>query len=284
MMATLKRLVGLGLLMSLSVRSAGADEQRDLSNVPIREIARDIGGWLLSDLRRLRAFPHLDRAYRLIERDDWQSAKNELETFIQLQPDYLEARRAYVLLLYRLTSYDRVINEANALDARGDHAPDVWLYRALARHARHEDGLAVEDFRRAIESRALEPGQRRFALSMLADVAIGLRQYTQAFTALESLSKEQDTFRVRFLRGLALDGLKRPDDAGTSFRAALAVAVDGSQRVQARPGVETGPMRATLLCRHYVSSSTMLVWHADLPRSRCRCTTATAGRSETSWK
>jgi tetratricopeptide (TPR) repeat protein len=232
--APLRRLAGLALLMSLTAGQAAAGQSRDVAtSSAIGETARNIGGWLLSDLRRLRAFPHLDRAYRLIERAQWQAARHELETFIRLQPDSLEARRAYVLLLYRLTSYEEVIHEANALDARGDLAPNVWLYRGLARHARHEDRAAVDDFRRAIESGALEPGQRRFALSMLADVAIGVRQYPQALTALESLVREQDTFRVRFLRGLALDGLNRPVEAGSSFREALAVASEGRERVQA---------------------------------------------------
>jgi adsorption protein A len=220
--------------MSSTVRPAVADPQHDVSNTSaIRATARDIGAWLLSDLRRLRAFPHLDRAYRLIEREEWQSARHELETFIQLQPDYLEARRAYVLLLYRLTSYGEVIREADALDARGDRAPDVWLYRGLARHARHEDRAAVDDFRRAVESGALEPDQRRFALSMLADVAIGIRQYEPAFSALESLTRVQDTFSVRFLRGVALDGLNRPNEAGVSYGEALAIAGDAREQIQA---------------------------------------------------
>src|SRR5437879_10683223 len=57
-----------------------------------------IAGALASELRELRAYPHLDRAYRLVARNQLQDARGEFERHLALDPDHVPARTAYVML------------------------------------------------------------------------------------------------------------------------------------------------------------------------------------------
>src|SRR6476646_5737832 len=78
-------------------------------------------GGIASDLRRFRIYPHLDRAYRLIGRNQLAEAKLELEACLELDGKDAAIWSTYFDVLYRLKAFDRLVARFDDLgELRGD--------------------------------------------------------------------------------------------------------------------------------------------------------------------
>src|SRR6185295_194102 len=66
-------------------------------------------GGIANDLRRFRIYPHLDRAYRLISRNQLAEAKLELEACLELDGKDAAIWSTYFDVLYRLKAFDRLV-------------------------------------------------------------------------------------------------------------------------------------------------------------------------------
>ena len=119
-------------------------------------------GALAGELRELRAYPHLDRAYRLIARNQLLDARAELERHLALQPEHAAARTAYLMLLWRLKAYAEVLEQADiVIRQRPDDSADARLYRGMANHASGRLEAASADFYVVVRTERASPAGGR---------------------------------------------------------------------------------------------------------------------------
>jgi len=182
------------------------------------------------EIRRFRSFPHLDRAYRLMEAGRLSDARAELTTCLGIDPEDIRARAAYVVLLNRLGDHPEVVRQADELlRRRGDHAP-TRIYRGLARAALGQDDTAAEDFGFAASLENADATERTLALESLADLAIRRGRHEEALAALNRVAPSQRSYGSRMRRAAALEALGRGAEAADAYRVALAAARDVGER------------------------------------------------------
>ena len=99
---------------------------------PSRATRDGVVGALAVELRELRAYPHLDRAYRLLARSQLREARDEFERHLAIDPEHVEARTAYVMLLYRMKDHAEAVRQADVLLLSRRDLVDAWLYRGMA--------------------------------------------------------------------------------------------------------------------------------------------------------
>src|SRR6185295_11728423 len=101
-------------------------------------------GGIANDLRRFRIYPHLDRAYRLISRNQLAEAKLELEACLELDGKDAAIWSTYFDVLYRLKAFDRLVARYDELgELRGDTR--LRKYYLLAQLERQDLERVLED-------------------------------------------------------------------------------------------------------------------------------------------
>lgn len=202
-------------------------------------------GWVAAQLRELRSFPHLDRAYRLLEAGDLAGARSELERYLAVDPADVRARYQLVSVLYRLGDWRAVVEQASRiLDAQPDFLPAL-LYRGLARLRLGEARGAASDLE-AVQLRA-EPGSRlrRFALVQRADLALTAERWREAEGLARELVAEDATDATAHLRlARALEGRGKWPEAAAAYAAAARHAESHPTRVRALEGRGYAAQRA----------------------------------------
>jgi len=232
------RRVAVGSVLALGIAMTGCTPPPPKAPEAFRfgralEVVRD-EGWLQREIRRFRTYPHLDRAYRMIAAGKLEQAKAEFATYLSIDPQDLEVRFHYLVLLHRLDAHAQVIQEADTLlRARPGFAPAL-LHRALARHARSDHAEAIRDFRAVAEMQGAALEHRTFALSMIVDLGIEHGAAGEALAAADRLVAVQPSADHYLKRGRVLQKLGRLEEAGTVFATALAEARDVSDRLRVR--------------------------------------------------
>ena len=202
--------------------------QEDVVGIEEQEKA----GWLASQIRRFRTFPHIDRAYRFIEAGDLEQARRELEASLRIDPTDRQVRLAYVSLLYRLGKYKEVIANIQRVTVRDGQAV-MLIYRGLARDQIGEVSAARADFLAAADLATVGGEDWLFALGMLADLALREQDYEAALQALARLEEVQRSSAVLLRQGFALSRLGRAEAAEAAHRQAVKLATTDEERVQA---------------------------------------------------
>jgi len=190
--------------------------------------------WLAAQLRQLRSYPHLDRAFRDIERGRLAEARAELERYLELDPRDLRARFSYLVLLYRLHDHDAVLREASAiLEDRPGFVP-ARLYRGMAAQTVRDFELAASDFRAVYRLEGADQASRELALGLHADLALRLESFVEAEEALEGLATvARVDFSLAYRRGLALEGQHRLQEAEGAYVRASVLAATPEDRIRA---------------------------------------------------
>lgn len=171
---------------------------------------------------RVRAYPQLHRAYRLIEKGQLPEARQTLELALRIRPGDNDALRTYVLLLHRLNDYPASIRAATTLLERQPQDGLTLLYRALSQQSLGKTDLAIQDFQRAADS-GLPPKDRAFALHSRAELEIAAGRPDRALQAAAAVAlPERDrTARAR-LAGL-YEKANQDDQARTAWQTVLAL-------------------------------------------------------------
>src|SRR5438876_1186830 len=234
------RLNGLALLIAAAFAGSNPASAQSVAP-PTRD--HGIAGALASELRELRAYPHLDRAYRLVARNELKDARVEFERHLALDPDHVPARTAYVMLLYRLREYANAIQQADIVVRRDPAAVDAWLYRGMAKQATHRTDAAVADFTVVAADRRAGAAARRYALDSMADIALASRRFDDARTALDALAALAPDHRVYLRQGRALEALGLKDAADAAYRQALTAARTVNEQVSAYRAIAAAARR-----------------------------------------
>jgi tetratricopeptide (TPR) repeat protein len=188
--------------------------------------------WLQAEIRRFRSYPHLDRAYRLIDSGNLEEARRELRLFLEIEPSELDARLAYVDLSYRLHDYQETVRQAGILLERFPHLVSAFLYRGLARAALDDVDGALQDLRAASSLGEARPADLNLALTTLADLAIERTDWVSALDALDSMPDASRDESYYSRRGTCLDALERLEEAEEAFELALDRTTDPSRRAE----------------------------------------------------
>lgn len=192
----------------------------------------DAPNWLVQQVRRFRSHPHLDRGYRLEQAGRLYEARAELGKAVVADPRNAEVRLHYVALLERLGEPEQVLRHTQPLLKDQDYRAAALLARARAFRALDRLEEASVALKEVAAAQDMPAEQRIDALDALVDLELKRGRYGQAHDAL-ALLPHRDDFRLRLRRGIVHDALGRYDDAAHEFAAALHLAEDSEQRVQA---------------------------------------------------
>jgi tetratricopeptide (TPR) repeat protein len=190
-------------------------------------------GWLQQQIRRFRAYPHLDRAYRLIKEGKAQPATDELSSTLRLDPHDAAARQTYLILLYEQGRYVESACEATLLLKNESQNETGLLYRALAEQRLGQTAQALADFRDAAANVSAPQAQRVFAANSEVDVLIRNHNYAEAQKVLEAIAREADDFAFHYREGIVAGALGNDVDAQSAFQVALKKATNDPDRAKA---------------------------------------------------
>ncbi len=190
---------------------------------------------------RVRAYPALHRAYRLIDQGRLPEARAELQRALQLQPGNAEARRALVILLFRLKDFAATVQEAERLprDAQSQ------LYRAMAEEAMGERQAAEAIYEGAL-GLGLEGTERVLAVNSLAELRLRMDRPAEAAAAIERLSERERDLATRRRLAIAID--RSEGDSRAAWQSALQLAPRDATILRTLADVEyrRGDLRASL--------------------------------------
>lgn len=186
--------------------------------------------WLRRQVREFRAYPHLDKAYRLIEQNDPAQARVELERYLDIDPADLRAHYTYLNILYQLKDHAAVVQHATAVIGRQPDFVPAYLYRGLSYQALGQNDQAIDDFKAALQVERIEEIDRLFALKSLVHLYIAESRREEAIQTLDSILGIQDEFESWFQRGVLLDALRRWNEAFDSFSRCLSFSLTDEER------------------------------------------------------
>ncbi len=223
----------LSLLLALPALGASA-ESSAAEQMPYRhllDVERD-ENWLQAELRKHRSFPHLDRAYQLLNQGQRPQALEEIRSFLRFDPEELSVRVMYFTLLYEEKQFADVISQASVVLEKQPLLVTAHLYRGYSHQHLGQVDQALQDFSAALDLRDTEPAHRRQALQAVAHLALRQQRYAQALAALNELAKKEQSFTVHIQRANALRGLGRLSQAATALTQAIDRAHGRSQKLQ----------------------------------------------------
>ena len=185
---------------------------------------KTVENWFQQQIRIFRTYPHLDRAYRLLDRKALEEARGELAAALTLDSHDPQARLSYVMLLYRLQEYQELIHQADLLVSTDPGFASALLYKGLAHQALGETETAMADFDAVANHASVQESDRFFALNMVADLAIKQKRYPEALAALERLPTDRRDFTWYLRQGVVLQGFNRLEDADAAYQQAFSLA------------------------------------------------------------
>ena len=189
------------------------------------------GGWLSQQLSRFRTYPHLDRAYRLIDDDRLLEAREELERSLVSAPQDMSVWMTYVIVLFRLQEYEDVIEHTDVVLKDQPDFVTALRYQGMAYAHLEQPEQAMESFQKIADIAATQGEDWTYALNMMIDLCIRQAQWSRALETLETLAEFDDDFGLYYRRGLVLAGLDRREDVRKAYTKAYGLAQNAQERV-----------------------------------------------------
>lgn len=219
------------LLPLLGPTVGWAEEVKPTAAIGVEPSAEggEVRGWLSREVRLFRSYPHLDRAYRLLDEKNLIGAKGELDTLLAINPDNSEAQEMALLVVYKMSDYAAVQSFADHLLSSGRGPDFARMYRGLAnRQLRHFDAAAA-DFEAIVANPKVTADDRVSALSSLAETRIQQKEYGKALAVLDVLAPSAPRFDTFYRKGYALANLGRHEEAYEASLQALGIADEAPQ-------------------------------------------------------
>jgi bacteriophage N4 adsorption protein A len=201
--------------------------------------------WLQRQIRRFRAYPHLDRAYRLMKQGKSKEASDELASYLRLEPFDATARQTYLVLLYEQGQYAETVCQATSLLKDAPRDESVLVYRALAEQRLGQDAQALIDFREAEANVSAPRTERVFAANSAIDLLIRNGNFAEAQKAVDGIAREADDFAFYYRKGTVADALGHDLDAQNAYQAAVDKAMKVSDRAKASAAAAQAAMRGS---------------------------------------
>jgi tetratricopeptide (TPR) repeat protein len=207
---------------------------------------REQENWFQSEMRRLRTYPRLDMALGMIELGNYQRARQEFQDYLSIDPDDLNVRYMYVVLLYELEDFDELLRQADMIIEASPEQSRPYLYRALAKQAAGRSEDAMLDFRKAADAPDAGEGDKRFALESIMESAVALQEWEKALDALEELRGlpgHADAFQDNYRAGILLEKLGRSEEAEAAYGKAQGLAEAEDEKLAADKALAFAALR-----------------------------------------
>lgn len=188
--------------------------------------------WLVTQVRKFRAYPHLHHAYQLQKTKHLKEAATEMQAYLALEPSDLTVQQNYLELLMELKDNQGMLRYTAQLLAASPNNPRAILYQGLALHALGNDTLAADRFMKAYGNVLAGAAPRIVAANLAANIHLAKDQYQQALLDLAVLASLQNDYNLHYRRGLAQRALGKLDDARLAFLQALAQAKTRRDKVE----------------------------------------------------
>jgi tetratricopeptide (TPR) repeat protein len=186
---------------------------------------------------RFRSYARLDKAYRLIQNQQLERAKQELRPLIEQSPENWRACSVYLSLLYRTGDYAQLIKQADLTLGREAHFIPALLYRSRAYAAMERFTEAAAGYETLARQPGLLPADLISVLQTLGDLYIRAKEYPLAVSTSTRELELRASFSAWFREGLAFDGMNHPEEAEHAYRRALELSGPPAQRVSALRGI-----------------------------------------------
>lgn len=201
-------------------------------------VSKQEEGWFDAQYRKFRSYPHMDRAYKLMNKGQHQEAKQELQRYLELNPNDYQARATYITVLYKASLYNDVIKESQIVLAKQPANTSVQLYKALAAEKVGLKDQSISEYQAIVANKNGGVDDRKFAANALVENYLSKKQYAEALKANESLEwldttqsfKKDAKFYARNL--LAYEGLGKWAEAERAAQSAIEVAPTKTERVR----------------------------------------------------
>ncbi len=180
------------------------------------------GNWFTRELQRLKSYPHLDKAYRLLAQNRPGEAIQEFMVYLELMPADAKARETLVNTLAGEGRLDEAVGQADQGLEITPGQVRLRLARAFLYSRLGRDEAAAEDFSQVTQEGGDEQ-IRHQALSGLAAVRLRQGRCGDALSQLDKLPPPQ-AVPVLLLRGQALLCLSRAPEAVRQLEQAWAQA------------------------------------------------------------
>jgi tetratricopeptide (TPR) repeat protein len=188
--------------------------------------------WLTIQLQKFRAFPRLDKAYRLIQEGRIPEAKAELTELLEQNPNDLTTNAVLLVIEQGEHNHRQVVERATAILMKYPAFAPALLYRGLALQSLGQNEKAYQDIKLFLEQKQLQQADFLLALDTYIDLALSERHFPEAAAAAERLAAYRSDFRLHYRKGFALQNLGRFQEAEKSFLNALNSGPDTAQRIE----------------------------------------------------
>ena len=187
-------------------------------------------GWLQQQIRHFRSYPHLDRAYRLIKSERLSEALRELKQYLVINPQDVDARLSYVVVLYKLQRYKEVISATDALIEDQSGGIETLKYRAYAYQYLGYAEDAVSAFKVILRHDQASIVDRQFALDIIVDFYMAKEKYAEALSAYSQVIEGMKNFKQYYRLGVINDKLNRLNEAKSSYFRAYQLASENKDK------------------------------------------------------
>ncbi|MBI4804431.1 MAG: tetratricopeptide repeat protein [Desulfovibrio sp.] len=171
------------------------------------------GNWFTRELTRLRSFPHLDKAYRLLSQGRRTDAVAEFAQYLEIVPTDFKVQELFVNLLADEGRIDEALGRADAILKDHPGLAKLRLVRANLLSRLNRDTPAAADYELLLQDPALDQESARQALAGLAAIRLRQKRYAQALELLDAMKSGADSPVAMLLRSQALLGLGRAPEA-----------------------------------------------------------------------
>jgi len=180
------------------------------------------GNWFTRELTRLRSFPHLDKAYRLLSQGRRADAVAEFAQYLEIVPSDFKVQELFVNLLAEEGRADEALGRADAILKEHPDLARLRLVRANLLARLDRDTQAAADYELLLQAPSLDQETARQTLAGLAAIRLRQKQYAHALALLDEMKSGADSHVAMLLRAQALQGLGRAPEALILLARALA--------------------------------------------------------------
>lgn len=191
-----------------------------------------INNYIESNIRKLRSFPHLAEAYRLIDNRRISEAKKKFEEYLAIDPVDVNVRMAYVIFLYQQKQYSDAIQQSNLALKQQEVLP-IMVCRGLANHASANREDALSDLGVVINHKETQLADKQFALNMAVFILLEQQSYQKALRLLDKFTKNFQKYDYFMRHAMANEGINNLRYAQQNYQHALSKASLNAESVAA---------------------------------------------------
>lgn len=190
-------------------------------------------GFLKDEIRNFRSYPHLDKAYRLQRDRRLKEARKEFAAYLSLKPEDIRSRVSYLVLLDKMSLNEDVITQADVILERWPAFIPAYFFKGQAYQKLGKTDRALIIFTTAASGQDILKGDRVYALSTAADLALSLDDYTDAGKMLLTLMEIDRKHAWYMKAGFVFEKTSRLKDSLDAYSAAQEVAKSPAEKIAA---------------------------------------------------